>query len=213
MMLKKFFLLSLLVLLSPLHCLAETDQLTSLLTELKEIAAQTQSLNSTFEQEKHLEIFAEKLISHGRFIYQQPDQLRWELLTPIASGFVLQGEKGQRWNLLSGERGRFSADKDPIMGMIARQLLAWARVDLDWLQQRYRMTLEAEQPVTLKLFPLGAGEAGFIDHLIIVFAADQRYVAEVLMLEQGGDSTRLRFADVQINQALPEDAFEAPAAQ
>jgi outer membrane lipoprotein-sorting protein len=73
--------------------------------------------------------------------------------------------------------------------------------------------LEAEQPVTLKLFPLDAGEAGFIDHLTIVFSADQRYVAEVLMMEQGGDSTRLRFADVQINQALPEDAFEAPAAQ
>jgi Outer membrane lipoprotein carrier protein LolA len=212
-MFKKLLLTYVFLLLVVMPCWAESSDLTMLLTDLKLTAADTNSLTSSFEQEKHLAIFAEKLISHGRFIYQNPDQLRWELLTPVASGFVLKGAQGERWNQLSGGKGNFSVDKDPIMGMIAQQLLAWAKVDLDWLKTRYQMELVTEQPVVMKLTPLDEGEAGFIDHLQISFADDRRYVAQVLMVEQGGDSTLLRFNDVEINLELPQDAFTSPEFQ
>jgi len=198
----------LLLLVSP--AFAESTELESVLMELKRAAATTQSLSSKFEQQKNLAIFAEKLLSQGRFVYQKPDRLRWELLTPVASGFILQGKQGQRWNALSQEQGSFSVETDPIMGMIAQQLLAWARVDLDWLQQRYRMELQSAEPVRLRLSPLDAGEAGFIDYLQIQFAADRSHVAEVLMVEQEGDSTLLSFNEVQINTELPTNAFTAP---
>lgn len=212
-MFKKLLLSYVLLLVVAMPWRAESSDLTALLIDLKVSAADTNSLNSSFEQEKHLAIFAEKLMSHGRFIYQNPDQLRWELLTPVASGFVLQGKQGVRWNQLSGEKGSFSVEKDPIMGMIAQQLLAWAKVDLDWLETRYQMELVTEQPVVMKLTPLDEGEAGFIDHLQISFADDRRYVAQVLMVEQGGDSTLLRFNDVEINSELPQDAFTSPEFQ
>jgi len=213
-MLKNLLLTSMALLALVLPCWADTsDDLTVLLNDLKLAAAETNNLTSSFEQEKHLAIFAEKLISHGRFIYQNPDQLRWELLTPVASGFVLLGEQGERWNQLSGEKGHFSVDKDPIMGMIAQQLLAWAKVDLDWLKTRYQMELVTEQPVAMKLIPRDEGEAGFIDHLLITFADDRRYVAQVLMVEQGGDSTLLRFNNVEINSELPQDVFMSPEFQ
>jgi len=204
----KYVLLLLLLLVSP--CQAEEHRLAPLLLELKQSAAETETLLSDFEQEKHLAIFSEKLLSQGRFAFQRPDRLRWELLTPVASGFVLQGKQGERWNSLSREQSSFSVAADPIMGMIAQQLLAWARVDLDWLQQRYRMEVMSAQPVSLRLYPLNLGEAGFIDYLQILFAEDRRYVAEVLMVEQGGDSTLLRFKNVQINRLLPDDLFAAP---
>lgn len=198
------------LLLLALPAWSETDDLNALLAELKLAATETQTLDSDFTQEKHLAVFAEKLISRGRFVYRQPDSLRWELLEPVASGFVLEGNRGRRWNRLSGEQGRFSADKDPVMGMIARQLLAWARVDVDWLTSRYRMELEALEPVTLKLLPRDEGEAGFIDHLKIVFAEDRSHVGAVHMVEQGGDMTLLLFDNVRINEALAADAFKAP---
>ena len=187
-----------------------TGELAPLLVELKLAAAETETLSSHFEQEKYLEIFAEKLLSEGRFVYRKPDQLRWELLTPVASGFVLRGDQGERWNSLSQEQKSFSVKTDPIMGMIARQLLAWARVDLDWLQSRYRMELQSVEPVTLHLYPLDQGETAFIDYLQIRFAADRSHVAEVLMVEQGGDYTLIRFVDVQINTELSADAFQVP---
>jgi len=188
----------------------QQGELDAVLARLKSSAAATSSLSSHFIQEKHLAIFAETLLSQGRFVYQKPDRLRWELLTPVASGFVLNGGKGVRWNGLSGETGGFNIDQDPLMGMIAKQLLAWARLDTDWLQSRYRIELLSEQPVTFKLFPRDPGEAGFIASLQIRFAADLGYVETVTMSEQGGDETLLRFEEVRLNQKLPPDAFSAP---
>jgi len=203
-----YCLLICLVLVVPNALLAA--DLDALLLELKLAAAQTETLSSQFVQEKHLAMFEETLLSAGRFVYQKPDRLRWELLTPVASGFILQGKTGQRWNGLSKERGRFSVENDPVMGMIAQQLLAWARVDIDWLQQRYRMELESETPIRLRLYPLDQGEAGFIDHLQVLFAADRSHVAEVKLIEQGGDSTLMRFREVEVNAPLAPDSFETP---
>jgi len=193
-----------------LPALGNAAELSDLLGELKVAAAATETLESPFVQEKYLEVFDEKLLSQGQFVYRKPDQLRWELLTPVASGFILQGDKGERWNSLSHERDKFSVKNDPIMGMIARQLLAWAQVDLDWLQHRYRMELVSNEPVTLKLYPLDSGEAGFLDHLRVQFSVDRSHVSEVQMIEQGGDSTVIRFTDVKVNSPLPADAFQVP---
>lgn len=195
---------------TPVAGLSESVELQPVLDELKVAAAGTETIQSNFVQEKNLAMFAETLLSQGRFIYQQPNRLRWELLSPVASGFVLQGNKGERWNSLSRELGRFSVENDPIMGMIAQQLLAWARVDVDWLQSRYQMELLATQPISLRLIPKDQGEAGFIDYLQILFAEDRRNITEVLMMEQGGDSTLLRFSDVQINRELSGEAFQPP---
>ncbi|WP_321366892.1 outer membrane lipoprotein carrier protein LolA [uncultured Desulfuromusa sp.] len=190
--------------------LVKAEDLTPLLAELKLAAAETETLSSAFVQEKYLQIFSEKLLSNGRFAYRKPDRLRWELLTPVGSGFVLRGDQGERWNSLSQKKENFSVQSDPIMGMIAQQLLAWARVDLDWLQSRYRMELSSAEPVVLSLFPLDQGEAAFIEYLQIQFSTDRRHVAEVLMVEQGGDSTLIRFIDAEVNAELSAAAFQVP---
>lgn len=197
-------------LMSPAVSFAEQTALGQLLNELRLGAAETRSLSSNLLQEKNLAIFSAKLTSHGRFLYQAPDHLRWELIEPVASGFVLRGSAGERWSSLSQERETFSVETDPIMGLIARQLLAWARVDLDWLQSRYRMELTADQSARLRLVPLEQTEAAFIDYLQVQFSADRRHIAEVLMVEQGGDSTLLRFTDVQLNEELTSASFQAP---
>ncbi|MFW6387274.1 MAG: outer membrane lipoprotein carrier protein LolA, partial [Thermodesulfobacteriota bacterium] len=168
------------------------------------------TLQSDIVQEKHLQMFSETLESQGRFIFARPDRLRWEMLEPVASGFVLRGEKGTRWNALSEEVDTFSVDSDPVMGMVAQQLLAWARVDMEWLKTRYSMELIEAEPVTLRLVPRDEGEAEMIESLTIVFAPRRSHVAEVVMREQGGDRTRMRFTDVEVNATLPPRPFQAP---
>ncbi len=189
---------------------AEPLEIAPVLAELKQAAAETETLTSNFVQEKNLSIFSEKLLSQGRFAYQKPDRLRWELVSPVASGFVLHGKQGKRWNGLSREQGSFSVENDLIMGMIAQQLLAWARVDLEWLQNRYQMELLSTEPVSLRLYPRDAGEAEFIEYLQILFAKNRSHVAEVLMVEKEGDSTRLSFTDVRINSELAPAVFTVP---
>jgi len=189
---------------------ADNSGLETILAQLKVAAAEVETLQSTFVQEKNLEMFEQQLLSSGRMLYVQPDQLRWELLAPVASGFVLQGEQGVRWNALSQQRQRFSISADPLMGVVAQQLLVWARVDLDWLRERYRMALLTTEPVLLQLTPLDPGEAEFIKYIQVTFDPLQGYVSDVLILEQSGDSTGLRFSDVRINDSVAAESFVLP---
>lgn len=205
-------LLSLLTLLllwiAPAQATEDQGQaLDRILAELEQSAAGIESLASDFVQEKHLEMFKETLVSHGRLYFAKPDKLRWELLEPVASGFILNGDRGSRWHERAGAAAPFDIAREPGMKLIAEQLLAWARVDIVWLVQRYRMTLLSEQPVTLKLVPLQAGAEQFVDYLQISFDAEGHHVARVEVHEPGGDSTRITFSATELNQPLAPALF------
>lgn len=177
------------------------------LTELERSAAGIETLDSAFVQEKHLEMFRETLISKGRFRFAKPDKLRWEINEPVASGFLLNGGHGQRWHQRSGAAIPFDIATEPGMRLIAEQLLAWARVDLPWLKERYRMSLVAEQPVSLRLVPRQEGAKAFLDYLLIRFDNAGRHVETVEVHEPGGDFTRIRFSGTVLNQPLDPALF------
>ena len=164
------------------------------LGKLQRDAAKVETLSSNFVQEKYLEIFDDVLVAKGVFHYRRPDALRWELLEPIKTGFVLDGEKGRRWHERAGSSESFTIARDPVMNIVARELLAWTRVDLDELAQRYTIRVEDAAPVRLRLEPL-TDTAGFLDHLLIEFAAEAGHVRQVEVHEPGGDFTRIRFTD------------------
>ncbi|PLX82979.1 MAG: outer membrane lipoprotein carrier protein LolA [Desulfuromonas sp.] len=177
------------------------------LAGLEQAAAGVETLAADFVQEKRLEIFAEVLTSRGRFYFQRPDRLRWEVTEPVASGFALEGGKGRRWHERAGDAEEFAVSREPGMRLVAEQLLAWARVDLAWLAERYRIALLAEAPVTLELTPLATGARDYVDHLRIVFAADRRHVQSVEFFAGDGDVTRIRFVEAVVNGPLPAGLF------
>lgn len=185
---------------------AAQGNLDQVLNQLAASAAGIQTLASDFVQEKYLAVFKQALVSKGRFYYQKPDRLRWELLTPLVTGFALDGDQGRRWRGKEGDSEKFDIRQDPVMKVVAEQLLAWARPDFPWLQAHYRMTLLATAPVKLRLDPKFE-TGGIIDHLIIAFAADGRYVAQVEIHAKDGDYTRLRFSHTEVNVPLAKELF------
>ncbi|OQY25549.1 MAG: hypothetical protein B6I37_00725 [Desulfobacteraceae bacterium 4572_35.2] len=169
-------------------------------------AQQVETLHSDFVQEKYLSIFEEKLISTGQFYYQKPDQLRWELLEPVGSGFVITGDSGQRWHERIDGSESFKLDQDPAMALIAEQLFAWAKADLAWIKQNYTISVVSEQPIQLKLVPLEAA-AQFLSHLMITFNDSDRYVVAVEIHESDGDSTRINFNNSVVNSEINDAIF------
>lgn len=189
----------------PTACAAgERDS--ELLERLQQLSAGIVTLASDFTQEKYLAVFQEAMVSHGRFYYRKPDALRWELTRPVATGFVLQGERGRRWHERTGRSESFDINREPVMKIVAQQLLAWTRADFDRLRKEYRITVVAEQPVVLQLDPL-FDSAGFLDYLLIAFVPDGRHVQSVEVHEKDGDYTRIRFDNAIINQPLAEELF------
>ncbi|ALC16004.1 outer membrane lipoprotein-sorting protein [Desulfuromonas soudanensis] len=182
------------------------DPLDPVLVRIEGLASGVRTLESDFVQEKHLAVFQEVLLSRGRFYYAREDRLRWELLTPVQSGFVLNGESGRRWHSRTGESETFDLNSDPVMKIVAGQLLAWTRADFPALRREYRIVLLDEAPVRLRLEPT-TGAAGFIDYLQIVFSTDGRHVQGVEIHEKDGDFTRIRFENTRVNTTLAKDLF------
>jgi len=169
-------------------------------------AHDVKTLHSEFAQEKYLSIFEEKLLSSGQFYYQRPDKLRWELLEPVVSGFVLNGDSGKRWHQSIAGSEPFKLKQDRAMSLIAEQLFAWAKADLDWLHKHYEIGVTQQQPIQLCLLPL-AENNGFLDHLLITFSPDASYVASVEIHESDGDYTRINFKKTVVNGCIDSDIF------
>jgi len=176
------------------------------LAGLARSAAGIETLSSDFVQEKYLAVFQDALVSAGRFYYRKPDKLRWELRSPLVSGFALDGNRGRRWRGAEAKSESFDIRQDPVMKVVAEQLLAWARPDFPWLRAHYRIRLEGTAPVRLRLDP-SFDTGGLIDHLLIVFAADGSHVQQVELHEKDGDYTRLRFEHTVVNGPLAGDLF------
>lgn len=207
--LKQFMLLWLCVSLFLPSLLIANDVATvssSVAQRLNVAAQNVQTLHSAFVQEKYLSMFEETLNSTGKFYYQKPDQLRWELIEPVGSGFVIKGDEGQRWHQRIEGSESFKLDQDPAMALIAEQLFAWAKADLDWIEKNYHLSVMSEQPIQLKLVPRESA-AQFLSHLLITFDQQDRYVVAVEIHETDADMTRINFNNSIVNSEIDDTVF------
>jgi len=177
------------------------------LTRLREKAGQVHSIFSTFVQEKRLGIVKKPLVSKGTFAFERPKMLRWEYLSPVRSGFTVNGEAGTRWNELSGETANFVTQKDPVMRIVSGQILLWTTLDLDALSKMFDIAVESDAPAILKLAPKNTDGENPVRSIRITFASDDSSIAAIEINEREGDSTTLRFYDTKVNAALDPALF------
>jgi outer membrane lipoprotein-sorting protein len=170
-------------------------------------ASAVQTLSSDFSQEKHLSMLKEPLISIGKFAYEKPDRLYWEIVKPSPMGFVVQGDKAKRWSGDPRVTETLEIDQDPMIRAIVEQVFAWTRADFTRLEKRYRITVREESPYLLTLIPLSFQEKKFLVYITIAFSEDWTHVRSVELHEKDGDFTRIRFLNTLLNSSLPQDLF------
>lgn len=199
-------------LLALLLCLCATAaggvELDTVLQRLKQSAGSVQTIRSRFVQEKRLAMFSEVLVSRGRFAFARPGRLRWEYVEPLAMGFVIDGERGRRWNSLAQQDRSFDLEDSLEMRIAAEQLLIWTELDLDKLRRAYTIAVDRPEPVALLLTPKGLAARQFVDHLRVSFSSSGRTVTEVVIYEAGGDETRLRFDHTEVDRPLDAALFQ-----
>jgi outer membrane lipoprotein-sorting protein len=159
------------------------------------------AVTSEFRQERRLAMLKEPVISSGRFNYEKPDKLRWEFLSPDPSGFLVNGKLAKQWKGKNSPPEAFDLQQNPVIQLIVDQLLAWTKADFVWIEQRYIVAVVKEDPIVLKLVPRSSKEKKYIDHILISFEADTHYTNAVDIIEKGGDSTRLTFFNMIINNS------------
>jgi outer membrane lipoprotein-sorting protein len=163
------------------------------------------TVRARFVQEKRLAMFRNPLVSKGEFTMAKPGRLRWEVLEPVRSGFLVNGRQGKRW-FEEDPPEPFDVARDPVMGLVTGQLMAWASADTAALARDYVIEVAGEGPVTLNLRPAGGGK-GPVARLVVSFSDDLTHVALVEIHERDGDMTRITFTGATVNEDLPPDTF------
>lgn len=161
------------------------------------------TIRGSFVQEKHLAMFSRPLVTKGELTLAKPGRLRWEVLEPDPGGFSVDGGKGSRW--AGGKAEPFDVSRDPVMGMVVSQLMAWASADVGALKRDYAVELASNVPPTLTLRPT-AGK-GPVEKIVVRFADDLRHVSSVVVHERDGDRTSIAFTGVVVNGELPPGRF------
>ncbi len=192
----------LLAMAAPLRAASPQDEV---LARLAQGGAGIETAQGRVRQEKRLEIFQDTVVSWGRFAYRRPDRLRWELTDPVVTGFAITGGSGRRWHGLTGKTEPFTLESDPMMRVIAGQILASVRADFTPLQKEYRISVASETPVILHLEPRVANP--FVERVIVTFSKGAGHVESVAVREKGGDQTTFSFSDVEVNRPLPDGTF------
>lgn len=188
--------------------LAEPGQeLRAALDKLQRASLEVRTVSAAFVQEKRLAVFDETLVSKGRLALKKPDKLRWEHLTPGRSGFSLNAGKIKRWNEFSGQIESQGGGQDAALKVVAEQLLAWGKVDVERLQAGFEFSLVSPDPVTLRLVPKPEPLRKLIEYIQIEFSADGRYAQSVELREKDGDFTSIRYQDVELNKPLDDSLF------
>jgi outer membrane lipoprotein-sorting protein len=166
------------------------------------------AIASEFRQERRLAMLKEPVVSSGRFYYEKPDKLRWEFVNPDPSGFFVNGKLAKQWKGKNNPPEAFDLQQNQVIRLIVDQLLAWTKADFAWIEQRYLISVVRENPIVLKLVPRSSKEKKYIDHILISFEADTHYTNAVDIIEKGGDSTRLTFFNMLINNSPKKELFE-----
>jgi outer membrane lipoprotein-sorting protein len=175
---------------------------------IEKAVSTVQAVTSEFLQERRLAMLKEPVVSTGRFYYEKPDKLRWEFISPDPSGFLVNGKLAKQWKGMNSSPEVFEPQQNSLIRAIVNQILAWTKADFMWIEQRYAVLFVREDPIILKLVPRSSKEKKYIDHILISFEADTNYANAVDIVEKGGDSTRLRFFNMIINNSPQREFFE-----
>lgn len=190
----------------PLHDVLGLKNEAQDLSNIQKQAKPIESISSKFMQTKHLSIMDKVLNSKGRFYFRQPDCLRWEYISPYKQGFALCQDQGIKWNEISGQKPINTSD-NPLWKTLSKQLIAWSKLDIKWLKNKYAITVLQKKPSVLELIPKEESMGKVFSKLKIYLKEQENLIQRMVLYEGGGDRTEIRFHEIKINKRLPAGIF------
>ena len=168
--------------------------------------AASPGLRARMEEEKHISLLREPLVSEGTLAFVPPHSLVRVVHEPVPSRLVIDAES-LRYEA-QGEEGRIDVRAHPTLRALAagmRQLFAG---DADALRSAFEVTWreDARDPLAWA-FELRPREALMRERLVRIEVSGQGWsLTAMRVVESDGDETRMRFSDVEMRHVF--DAAE-----
>ena len=173
--------------------------------KIAKIAKETTSIQSDFEQEKHISFMSEPMISKGKFYFKQENKIRWEYTDPYKYAIVMNEGK---ITIFDGEnKNRFDVKSKIIFNRINEMMLNTIKGNVLNNNEFDNRIYENDQFVLVRLKPIAKQIKKHIDQIDIYFNKKDIQVSEIKITEQSGDDTRIFFKNRVLNQNVADSYF------
>ena len=159
-------------------------------------------IRAGFRQTKHVALLKDPLVSTGRFTFERPDRVRWEMVTPepliveIAGGSLRAGPPGAVADV----------DAGPAVGLF-RDLGGIFAGAADYAgEQRFTLAPGTSGPWSFVLTPRDPSVARVIRAIDIELDPATGGPRRVAITESSGDRTEIELVDVVVERAAGDGA-------
>ena len=173
--------------------------------KFSEQAALTKSLESDFEQEKHMSLLSEKIISKGKFWFRREQKVRMEYVTPSPYLVIMDADKvsirsGKKETSVSTGGNRLFKQHSRIISDCVRGTVV---TNPDFKVKFY----EAPAGYLIEMIPVSKALKEFFSRIVVYADRKSMQVDKVELFEPSGDYSILRFQNRKTNVPLSDSLF------
>jgi len=167
-----------------------------ILDDLKAKQAKIKTVSANFTQEKKTKLLTKPIRTDGRFLYKQPDRIRWEYKGNVNLQVIFNGK--DIWLYYPELK-----EADKLTGL--SQYGSLMQFDVQTMSRDYTITARKEKTIIfLKFSPKVKGPISQIEMEIPEEASFPRMVK---LFDQNNEPTTITFKDIKLNPEIKDDAF------
>jgi len=176
-----------------------------ILQKVNEVASQTNTINTEFVQEKNLAFLYEKITSKGILLYQKPEKLRLEYISPFSyllimnDGELLIRNDDKEIKIALESSTMFNEINDLIINSIQGSILNMPELSAFFY--------ENDESFFVQLWPQQEGLKKYIKTIELYISKKDYTVTDFKVIELSDDYTLIKFVNKIINEEIPVGGF------
>lgn len=176
---------------------------------LREAAVGILSIECDFVQEKYLDVFAEKVLSEGKFCFRKENKILLSYSRPLNYLIVINGRKLKI--VSDGKTNVVDLGSNKMMNGMNSLLSGCMTGDLEGLKEECRMEYsEDERHYVVHITPREEGVKAYLAGMDIWFDKKDMAVVKLRLSENASDYTEYRFSDRRFNTLNSDEKFIIP---
>lgn len=205
-MMKRILFLMVLLSLAMLNSVAQSFNEQRAIKEIGSAASSLKTLQCDFVQTKSLKMLGDKMVSKGKMYCSQPNQLRWEYISPYSYIFVLNNnnvllKKGSRSDVIDVNQNKMFKE---IARIMMNSVLGKCLTD----KKNFKVGVTGNaQQYTATLIPLKKDMKQMFTKIVLLYDVKAGMVKKVNMFEKNGDNTVIELVNIKKNSQINASVY------
>lgn len=169
---------------------------------------QLQTLQTSFTQRRHLDLFEDVLEAKGVCYFEAPESIRWEMRTPYPSMIIHHESEVGRYEKTKGNWRSLEEGGEMALRESLRTIMRWMRGDFAAAAERFDMQVFEGPDYRIVMKPRDTTFQEMVSSIELWARPEDYRMDRVIIREPSGDYVEIQYGRQLLNAPLPEGIFE-----